>query len=40
MYGHEEEIEGVDLGCRWRRVGVWVGMKYIKPNCYIVAGLF
>ena len=26
--GYEEGIEGVDLGCGLRRVGVQVGIKY------------
>ena len=36
--GGEEGIEGVDLGCGLRRVGVRVETrnKVLKPNCYIV----
>ena len=30
--GNEEGIKGVDLGCGLRRVGVRVGMKYIKTK--------
>ena len=35
---HNEGIEGVDLGCGLRKVGVRVGMNYLKtkPLCIVV----
>ena len=38
--GHEEGIEGVDLGCGLRKVGLGVGILVLKPNRHIIAGLF
>ena len=37
--GHEEGIKGVDLGCgeKGRGTGRY---EVLKPNCYIVVGLF
>ena len=38
--GHEEGMEGVDLGAGWEP-GKGTGRnEVLKPNCYIVAGLF
>ena len=30
--GHEEGIEGVDLGCGLKRVGVQVGIKHLNQT--------
>ena len=45
--GHQLGIEGLDLGCGLRRVGVYIRVYIymgknviLKPKRYIVAGIF